>query len=37
MLATRLENPRKLADQRYIAEPKLDGQRAQVPIARRTQ
>ncbi len=34
MLATRLEDPRRLADQRYIAEPKLDGQRAQVMSAR---
>ena len=32
MLATRLENPRRLADPRYIAEPKLDGQRAQVHV-----
>jgi bifunctional non-homologous end joining protein LigD len=32
MLCARLENPARLADRRYIAEPKLDGQRAQVPI-----
>ena len=30
MLATRLEDLSRLADLRYIAEPKLDGQRAQV-------
>jgi ATP-dependent DNA ligase len=30
MLATRLEDARRLTDPRYIAEPKLDGQRAQV-------
>jgi ATP-dependent DNA ligase len=37
MLATRLENPRRLADPRYVAEPKLDGQRAQVHVrGRRT-
>ena len=28
MLAIRLEDPRRLADARYCAEPKLDGQRA---------
>lgn len=28
MLAARLEDPRSLADSRFIAEPKLDGQRA---------
>ena len=32
MLATRLEDPRRLADLRFIAEPKLDGQRAQVHV-----
>jgi ATP-dependent DNA ligase len=32
MLATRLEDPRRLADARYIAEPKLDGQRVQPPV-----
>jgi ATP-dependent DNA ligase len=32
MLATRLEDPRRLADRRYIAEPKLDGQRAQIHV-----
>jgi ATP-dependent DNA ligase len=30
MLASRLEDPRKLADPRFITEPKLDGQRVQV-------
>jgi ATP-dependent DNA ligase len=32
MLATRLEDPRKLADPRYSAEPKLHGQRAQLNV-----
>jgi hypothetical protein len=32
MLATRLEDPRRLADPCYIAEPKLDGQRAQLHV-----
>ena len=32
MLATRLEDLSRLADLRYIAEPKLDGQRAQVHV-----
>ena len=32
MLATRLEDPRRLADPRYGAEPKLDGQRAQLHV-----
>jgi ATP-dependent DNA ligase len=32
MLATRLEDSRRLADPRYSAEPKLDGQRAQLHI-----
>jgi ATP-dependent DNA ligase len=32
MLCERLADPRRLADRRYIAEPKLDGQRAQLDI-----
>ena len=32
MLATRLEDPRLLAGPRYSAEPKLDGQRAQLHV-----
>jgi ATP-dependent DNA ligase len=32
MLATRLEDPRRLTDLRYIAEPKLNSQRAQVHV-----
>ena len=32
MLATRLEEPRRLADPRYSAEPKLDGQRMQLRV-----
>jgi hypothetical protein len=32
MLATRLEDPRRLADPRFCAEPKLDGQRAQLHV-----
>ena len=32
MLATRLEDPRPLADPKYVAEPKLDGQRAQLHV-----
>jgi len=32
MLCACLENPARLADRRYIAGPKLDGQRAQVHI-----
>ena len=32
MLCSRLANPGRLAHRRYIAEPKLDGQRAQVHI-----
>jgi hypothetical protein len=32
MLATRLEDPRRLADLRYSAEPKLDGQPAQLHV-----
>ena len=30
MLAARLEDPRRLEDLRYSAEPKLDGQRVQL-------
>jgi ATP-dependent DNA ligase len=33
MLATRSADPRPLADMRYIAVPKLDGQRAQVHVS----
>jgi ATP-dependent DNA ligase len=32
MLASRLEDPRRLTDPRYIAEPKLDGQRAELHV-----
>ncbi len=32
MLATRLDDPRRLADPHYSAEPKLDGQRAQLHV-----
>src|SRR5262245_42888422 len=32
MLCERLTNPVRLADRRYIAEPKLDGQRAQLHV-----
>jgi len=32
MLCERLTNPAHLQDRRYIAEPKLDGQRAQLHI-----
>ena len=32
MLCERLTDPARLQDRRYIAEPKLDGQRAQVRI-----
>ena len=32
MLCSRLESPSVLLDRRYVAEPKLDGQRAQVHI-----
>src|SRR5205823_5110867 len=32
MPAARLEDPRRLADARYIAEPKPDGQRVQLPV-----
>jgi ATP-dependent DNA ligase len=32
MLCSRLENPARPADRRYIAEPKLDGQRVQMHI-----
>ena len=34
MLCERLSDPRRLADRHYIAEPKLDGQRAQLHIER---
>jgi len=33
MLCERLTNPAHLQDRRYIAEPKLDGQRAQRAVA----
>jgi ATP-dependent DNA ligase len=32
MLCERLTDPRRLSDRRYIAEPKLDGQRAQLHV-----
>jgi ATP-dependent DNA ligase len=32
MFCARLENPSRLADPRYVAEPKLDGQRAQLHV-----
>jgi hypothetical protein len=32
MLATRLDDSRRLADPRYIAAPKLGGQRAQIHV-----
>jgi ATP-dependent DNA ligase len=32
MLCTRLGNPARLTDPRYVAEPKLDGQRAQLHV-----
>jgi ATP-dependent DNA ligase len=32
MLATRLDDPRRVADPRAVAEPKLDGRRAQVHV-----
>src|SRR5262245_17087231 len=32
MLATQLEDPTRLGDPRYVAEPKLDGQRAQIHV-----
>jgi hypothetical protein len=32
MLCERLTDPRKLSDRHYIAEPKLDGQRAQLHV-----
>src|SRR5215475_10707935 len=38
MLCSRLERLERLTERRYIAEPKLDGQRAQVHISKgRTQ
>ena len=33
MLCTRLTDPRRLDDRRYVAEPKFDGQRAQIHVA----
>jgi ATP-dependent DNA ligase len=33
MLCTRLTDPRWLDDRRYVAEPKFDGQRAQIHVA----
>ena len=33
MLCDRLSDPRQLEDRRYLAEPKLDGQRAQLHVA----
>ena len=33
MLCTALRDPRRVSDPRYIAEPKFDGQRAQVHVA----
>jgi ATP-dependent DNA ligase len=35
MLCTRLADPRRLDDPRYVAEPKFDGQRAQIHVVRR--
>jgi ATP-dependent DNA ligase len=34
MLCERLTDPARLADREYIAEPKLDGQRAQLHVRR---
>jgi ATP-dependent DNA ligase len=34
MLTSRLTDARLLADSRYVAEPRLDGQRAQVHVER---
>ena len=34
MLCSRLERLERLTERRYIAEPKLDGQRAQVHISK---
>jgi ATP-dependent DNA ligase len=34
MLTSRLTDAAMLADPRYVAEPKLDGQRAQVHVER---
>ena len=36
MLCDRLTDPRRLSEHRYIAEPKLDGQRAQLHVHRGT-
>jgi ATP-dependent DNA ligase len=33
MLCTRLRDPIRLGDPRYVAEPTLDGQRAQIHVA----
>jgi ATP-dependent DNA ligase len=33
MLCTTLRDPSRLADPRYMAEPKFDGQRAQIHVA----
>jgi hypothetical protein len=33
MLCTSLRDPNRLGDPRYMAEPKFDGQRAQVHVA----
>jgi ATP-dependent DNA ligase len=33
MLCTSLRDPNRLSDPRYVAEPKFDGQRAQVHVA----
>jgi hypothetical protein len=33
MLCTTLRDPSRLGDSRYVAEPKFDGQRAQVHVA----
>ena len=34
MLCSTLRDPSRLGDPRYMAEPKFDGQRAQVHVAR---
>jgi DNA ligase-1 len=36
MLCERLTDPARLSDRRYLAEPKLDGQRAQLHVVRRS-
>jgi ATP-dependent DNA ligase len=33
MLCSTLRDPRRLGDPRYMAEPKFDGQRAQLHVA----